>query len=102
VPLGGDGVLLMGRYNAGPRPTTAEKFDIGPSYAALREEKKKIEAQNQQALIEFILGQNVALHQELYGSTPESLPLAEECHEGGSASIPSEKAQDPSASNTRP
>jgi hypothetical protein len=102
VPLGGDGVLLMGRYNAGPRPTTAEKFDIGPSYAAMREEKKKIEAQNQQALVEFILGQNVALHQELYGTTPDCLPMAEECHEGESASIPSEKALDTSASNIRP
>ena len=92
MPLGGDGVLLMGRYNAGPRPSTAEKFDIGPSYATMREEKKKIEAQNQQALVEFILGQNVALHQELYGSTSDSLPLAEECHEGEATSIPSEKA----------
>ena len=32
-PLGGDGMLLMGKYNAGPLPTTAEKFDLGPSYA---------------------------------------------------------------------
>jgi len=81
VPLGGDGVLLMGRYNAGPRPATAEKFEIGPSYAVMREEKKKIEAQNQQALVEFILGQNVALHAEVFGSATDSLPLAEECHE---------------------
>ncbi|MDW8242817.1 MAG: hypothetical protein RMJ88_06360 [Thermogemmata sp.] len=82
TPLGGEeGVLLMGRYNAGPRPATAEKFDIGPSYATLREEKKKVQIQNQQALVEFILGQNVALHEQLYGPTPEQLPLAEECPE---------------------
>jgi len=91
VPLGGEGVLLMGRYNAGPRPTTAEKFEIGPSYAVMREEKKKAETQNQQALVEFILGQNVALHAEVFGSAPDSLPMAEECHEVECPSVQSEK-----------
>jgi hypothetical protein len=92
VPMGGEGVLLMGRYNAGPRPTTAERFEIGPSYAAMREEKKKIEAQNQQALVEFILGQNVALHAEVFGSAAaDSLPMAEECHDLESHSTRLEK-----------
>jgi hypothetical protein len=76
--MSGDGVLLMGRYNAGPRPTTAEKFDIGPSYATLREEKKRAQVQNQQAVVEFILGQNIALQAQL-NKDAESLPLAEEC-----------------------
>jgi hypothetical protein len=67
----------------------------------MREEKKKIEAQNQQALVEFILGQNVALHQELYGSTPDCLPMAEECHEGEVPSISSEKVSCASASTPR-
>lgn len=92
VPMGGDGVVLMGRYNAGPRPATAEKFDIGPSYATLREEKKKAEAQSQQALVEFILGQNMALHAQLQAGE-ESLPLAEECAESApSTSTPSAPA----------
>jgi hypothetical protein len=76
-PMGGDGVLLMGKYNAGPVPTTAEKFDIGPSYASQAAEKKKVEEQNQQAVLEFILNQNLALHAELAGPS-DALPEATE------------------------
>jgi hypothetical protein len=41
-PAASDGLLLMGRYNAGPVPATAEKFDIGPSYQTEVQEKKKV------------------------------------------------------------
>ncbi len=76
-PLAGDGMLLMGKYNAGPCPTTAEKFDLGPSYQMQQQEKKKTEEQNQQAVLEFILNQNLALHAELGGPT-DDLPEATE------------------------
>jgi hypothetical protein len=78
APMGGDGMLLMGKYNAGPCPTTAEKFDLGPSYADEQREKKKTEEQNQQAVLEFILNQNLALHAELAGPPSEELPEATE------------------------
>lgn len=77
-PMGGDGMLLMGKYNAGPCPTSAEKFDLGPSYADEQREKKKTEEQNQQAVLEFILNQNLALHAELAGPPSEELPEATE------------------------
>lgn len=76
-PLAGDGMLLMGKYNAGPCPTSAEKFDLGPSYQMQQQEKKKTEEQNQQAVLEFILNQNLALHAEL-GGTTDNLPEATE------------------------
>jgi hypothetical protein len=75
-PATSDGLLLMGRYNAGPVPTSAEKFDIGPSYQTEVQEKKKVEEQNQQAVLEFILDQNLALHAELAEPDAEE-PAAE-------------------------
>jgi hypothetical protein len=62
-----DGVMLMGKYNAGPRPAPAEKFELGPTYQDVQEEKKKAEAESQQAVLEFILSQNLALHAEIAG-----------------------------------
>jgi hypothetical protein len=75
----GDGVMLLGRYNAGPIPTTAERFDMGPSYEAERQEKKKVEEKNQEAVLEFILSQNLALHAELAG--PATTPAEDELPE---------------------
>jgi hypothetical protein len=80
-PMGGDGMLLMGKYNSGPCPTSAEKFDLGPSYADEQREKKKTEEQNQQAVLEFILNQNLALHAELAGPPSESEELPEATEE---------------------
>ncbi len=97
VPLGGEGVLLMGKYNAGPRPDTAERFEIGPSYAEQLQQQKIIAAQNQQALVEFILGQNIALRQQL-SPGDESLPVAEEVAQPASPSAaPEEGAATPTA-----
>jgi len=84
-----DGLLLMGRYNAGPVPTSAEKFDIGPSYQTEVQEKKKIEEQNQQAVLEFILDQNLALHAELAG------PDVDEPSAGSEEAPAAELAADP-------
>jgi hypothetical protein len=67
-----DGVMLMGKYNAGPRPAPAEKFELGPTYQDVQEEKKKAEAESQQAVLEFILSQNLAPHAELAGPEPEA------------------------------
>src|SRR5207249_3188171 len=37
-PITADGLLLMGKYNAGPRRETVERFDLGPSYQVEKEE----------------------------------------------------------------
>lgn len=67
APPPGDGVLLMGKYNAGKMPEPKERFEIGPSYQDQQREKKKVESENQNALVEFILMQNLALQTELGG-----------------------------------
>lgn len=54
-------VQLMGQYNAGPLPDTAEKFEIGPTFHEEVQQKKAIEEQNNVAAVEFILNQNLAL-----------------------------------------
>ena len=64
APQKPSGVLLLGEFDAGPLPTTAEKFDMGPSYQTVQQEKKKTEEQNQAAVLEFILSQNLALQDE--------------------------------------
>ena len=56
-----NGVKLLGMYNAGPLPETAEKFDLGPTYHEELQQKKQIEVANNQAAVEFILSQNLAL-----------------------------------------
>jgi hypothetical protein len=55
------GVKLLGMYHAGPLPDTAEKFDLGPTYHEELQQKKQIEVANNQAAVEFILSQNLAL-----------------------------------------
>ncbi len=62
-----DGVLLMGKYNAGRRPEPAEKFEIGPTYQDEQLSKLQVESESQNAVLEFILSQNLALHAELAG-----------------------------------
>ncbi len=77
-PMAGDGVMLMGKYNSGPRKETAERFDMGVNYETEKKEKKKTEAQSQQAVLEFILSQNLALHAELGGEGEGAIPEAME------------------------
>lgn len=76
-----DGLLLMGKYNAGPRRETVERFEIGPSYQTEQEEKKKAEAANQQAVLEFILSQNVALQTDLFGPAEPAAAEANAVHQ---------------------
>ena len=45
----------------------AETFDIGPSYHDEQEQKKQQEAENQAAVLEFILSQNLALQAAFAG-----------------------------------
>jgi hypothetical protein len=52
---------LMGGYNAGPLPDTAERFEIGLTYHEEIQQQKKIEEQNNVAAVEMILNQNLAL-----------------------------------------
>ena len=59
-PLDG-GVRLQGKYNAGPVPETAEKFDLGPTYHDDVAAKKQAEVRNNDAVVQFILDQNLAL-----------------------------------------
>jgi hypothetical protein len=76
-PVTHDGLLLMGKYNAGPRREQIERFDLGPSYQVEQEEKKKVEEANQGAVLEFILSQNIALHTDLFGPPEEPAPEPE-------------------------
>jgi hypothetical protein len=64
-----DGVVLSNGLYAGPRPDLAEKFDLGPSYHDEQEQKKQQEAENQTAVLEFILAQNLALQAAFAGPT---------------------------------
>lgn len=61
VPLDSGGVQLMGKYNAGPMPESAEKFELGPSYREAQQQKKQIEAAHNSAAVEFVLNQNLEL-----------------------------------------
>jgi hypothetical protein len=77
-PAAPGGVVLMGQYDAGPLPEPAERFEIGPTYHGEREKKKRAEAEGQQAMVEFILAQNLALHAELAGPAADPEPVADE------------------------
>ena len=55
------GMRLQGTFNAGPLPETAEKFDLGPTYHDDLWEKKQTEVRNNEAVVQFILDQNLAL-----------------------------------------
>jgi hypothetical protein len=61
VVLDPNSVNLMGRYNAGPKPDTAEKFEIGPTYHEQLQHKKNLEEASNSAAVELILNQNLAL-----------------------------------------
>lgn len=71
-----DGVLLAGGLYAGPRPEFAEKFDLGPTYEDEQLAKKRLEEENQNAVLEFILSQNIALQAELAGPTTDEEPAS--------------------------
>lgn len=60
-PPASDGVRLMGKYDAGSLPESAEKFDLGPTYQDEQRQKRHAEEANNQAAVEFILNQNLAL-----------------------------------------
>jgi hypothetical protein len=68
-----ENVLMVGGYNAGPVPELAEKFELGPSYEEEQQEKKRAEEQSSQAVLEFILAQNLALQAAAITAT-ESRP----------------------------
>jgi hypothetical protein len=61
---------LMGKYNAGPRPETAEQFEIGPTYHDDQAKKKQQEHADEQAAVQFILDQNLALLTEVNPEVP--------------------------------
>jgi hypothetical protein len=61
VVLDPNSVNLMGKYNAGPKPDSAEKFELGPTYDEQLLQKKKVEEANNAAAVEFILNQNLTL-----------------------------------------
>lgn len=65
APLDPNAVRLQGKYNAGPLPESAEKFELGPTYHDEVRQKKLTEEQNNAAAVEFILTQNLALLAEL-------------------------------------
>ncbi|MCE9567537.1 MAG: hypothetical protein K8U57_36520 [Planctomycetes bacterium] len=69
-----DGVILAGGLYAGPRPELAEPFDLGPSYEDEQNEKKRLEAENQNAVLEFILNQNLALQAAFAGPAVDEAP----------------------------
>lgn len=73
-----DGIVLSNGMYAGPRPELAEKFDLGPSYHDEQEQKKQQEAENQTAVLEFILSQNLALQAAFAGPAPADVPAAAE------------------------
>jgi hypothetical protein len=91
-PVTHDGLLLMGKYNAGPRREQIERFDLGPSYQVEQEEKKKVEEANQEAVLEFILSQNIALHTDLFGPPEEPAPEAAEAAATETAEAPTDHA----------
>jgi hypothetical protein len=62
-----DGHLAVAGWDAGPMPESAQKFDIGPSYADQLADQKRVEHENENAMIQHILDQNLLLHAELSG-----------------------------------
>ena len=61
APIDPNAVQLMGKYNAGPLPETAEKFELGLTYHEELQQKKQVEDRNDAAAVELILNQNLAL-----------------------------------------
>jgi hypothetical protein len=59
------GVRLLGQYNIGEVPTSAQRFDIGPTYQD-EQKQKQVETQaGEAALVEQILQQNLAFLAEV-------------------------------------
>jgi hypothetical protein len=72
----------MGQYSAGPVPETAEKFDLGPNYQDEQKQKKQVEEASNQAAVEFILNQNLALLAALNPGSSAECPAPEVDIEG--------------------
>lgn len=53
--------IKIGGLDAGPLPSTAQKFDAGPTFQEERKAQERQEAEKGAAVLEFILGQNLAL-----------------------------------------
>jgi hypothetical protein len=92
VPPDPNTVRLMGQYNAGPRPDTAEKFEIGPSYHDELKQKKVVEEQNNTAAVEFILNQNLALLAALNPDAASGEQPAEVLVDLAGFAVPAEEA----------
>ncbi|OWK44964.1 hypothetical protein [Fimbriiglobus ruber] len=54
-------VVLMGQYNAGTLPESAEKFELGPTYREEQVQKVQKEADTKGAVLANILEQNLGL-----------------------------------------
>lgn len=80
------GVRLMGEYNAGPLPESAEAFDVGPSYQEELAEQKRIEKANEAAATELLLSTNLALLSALNPEPGEGSPEVDE--EGFAIDLP--------------
>lgn len=76
TPAVPENVLMVGGYNAGPLPDLAETFDLGPSYEEEQRQKKLAEEQSSQAVLEFILAQNLALQAATAGPQSDGEPGA--------------------------
>ncbi len=60
-----DGHVTVGGCDAGPLPLTAEKFDLGPTYSEqIVQEQATIQA-GENAMLQFILEQNLTMRAEL-------------------------------------
>jgi len=70
-------VRLQGRYDAGPLPETAEKFDLGPTCHDELRQKKQAEEQTNAAAVEFILNQNLALLAALNPGAADAAPVVD-------------------------
>lgn len=56
-----EGATLLGGFDVGPLPASAEAFDMGPSYAQEQQIKKETEAKNLDAVAAFIVEDNLAV-----------------------------------------
>lgn len=59
------GHMAVGGCDAGPLPLTAEKFDLGPSYAEQVVQEQAAVQASESAMLQFILDDNLTLQAEL-------------------------------------
>jgi hypothetical protein len=85
-----DGVMLAGGLYAGPRPEFAEKFDLGPTYEDEQLAKKRQEEESQNAILEFVLSQNIALQAALGGPATTPAEPTDEMPSGPLEVLPTE------------